>query len=60
MKTLALIEKGKDGKFGIFTPDLESIIIGEGTTVQEAKQDFQNSYNEVVKAFEENGVHTMR
>lgn len=45
MKTTALIEKGKDGTFGIFTPDLNSTIIGEGNTVAEAKADFKNSVN---------------
>lgn len=30
MKTTALIEMGKDGLFGIFTPDINSTIIGEG------------------------------
>lgn len=37
MKTTALIEKGKDGTFGIFTPDIQATIIGEGRTVAEAK-----------------------
>lgn len=32
MKTTALIEKGKDGTFGIFTPDIQATIIGEGRT----------------------------
>jgi hypothetical protein len=55
MKTIALIEKGKDGTFGIFTPDLKSTIIGEGKTVAEAKSDFNNSVNEVSLYFEESG-----
>ena len=55
MKTVALIEKGKDGTFGIFTPDLKSTIIGEGKTVAEAKSDFNNSVNEVSLYFEESG-----
>ena len=32
MKTTALIEKGKDGTYGIYNPDIDSTIIGEGTT----------------------------
>ena len=48
MKTIALIEKGKDGNFGIFTPDLQHTIIGEGRTVAEAKTDFENSVKEMV------------
>jgi len=55
MKTTALIEKGKDGTFGIFTPDIESTIIGEGKTVAEAKADFENSVREVSAMFEEMG-----
>lgn len=55
MKTTALIEKGKDGTFGIFTPDLESTIIGEGNTVAEAKADFENSAKEVTLYFQESG-----
>ncbi len=52
MKTIALIEKGKDGTFGIFTPDIGSTIIGEGATVAEAKADFENSVKEVVASYE--------
>jgi predicted RNase H-like HicB family nuclease len=51
MKSIALIEKGKDGSFGIFTPDLESTIIGEGNTVVEAKADFENSIKEVIASY---------
>ncbi len=52
MKTIALIEKGKDGRFGIFTPDIESTIIGEGATVADAKADFENSVKEVIAAYD--------
>lgn len=52
MKTTALIEKGKDGSFAIFTPDIRSTIIGEGKTVAEAKADFENSVKEVLEMFE--------
>ena len=55
MRTTALIEKGKDGTFGIFTPDLKSTIIGEGKTVAEAKDDFLNSVNEVSLYYKESG-----
>jgi len=55
MKTTALIEKGKDGTFGIFTPDLKSTIIGEGNTVAEAKADFRNSVNELLIYYKETG-----
>ena len=55
MKTVALIEKGKDGKFGIFTPELESTLIGGGATVAAAKADFERSVEEVLAAFAEAG-----
>lgn len=52
MKTTALIERGDDGMFGIFTPNLESTIVGEGKSVAEAKEDFVNSVNEVSAYFD--------
>jgi predicted RNase H-like HicB family nuclease len=55
MKTTALIEKGKDGSFIIFTPDIKSTIIGEGNTVLEAKADFENTVKEVLETYEETG-----
>lgn len=55
MKTTAVIEKGKDGTFGIFTPDLEHVMVGEGATVDEAKADFENSVAEMVASYTENG-----
>jgi len=55
MRTTALIEKGKDGTFGIFTPDIETTIIGEGATVAEAKADFENSVQEIINAYREAG-----
>ncbi len=51
MKTIALIEKGKDGTFGIYTPDLEHTIIGEGRGVEEAKMDFENSLKEMLASY---------
>lgn len=55
-KRTALIEMGVDGTFGIHTPDIESTIIGEGSTVAEAKADFENSLREVIDAFAETGT----
>jgi len=55
MKTTALIEKGKDGTFGIFTPDINHTIIGEGNTVAEAKADFVNSVEEMLLSYTETG-----
>jgi predicted RNase H-like HicB family nuclease len=55
MKTVALIEKGKDGTYGVFTPDIDHTIIGSGGTVAEAKEDFVNSVNEMILSYTENG-----
>jgi predicted RNase H-like HicB family nuclease len=55
MKTAALIEMGKDGTFGIFTPDINHTIIGDGETVAEAKADFENSVKEMILSYTENG-----
>ena len=56
MKTTAVIEKGKDGTFGIFTPDIDHVIIGEGATVAEAKADFENSVAEMLAFYKEGGI----
>jgi predicted RNase H-like HicB family nuclease len=56
MVTTALIERGKDGMFGIFTPDINSTIIGEGNTVEEAKADFENSVQEIFQFYKEDGI----
>jgi len=53
MKTIALIEKGKDGTYSIFTPDLQHTIIGEGNTVAESKEDFTNSVEEILASYTE-------
>ena len=55
-KSTALIEMGKDGTFGIFTPDTQSTIIGEGKTIAEAKADFENSVREIIQFCEEDGI----
>lgn len=55
MKTTALIEKGADGTFGVFTPDIDTTIIGEGATVAEAKTDFENSVKEMLDSYTESG-----
>ncbi len=51
----AAIEIGRDGTFGIYTPDIVSSIIGEGATVAEAKADFENSVKEVIQSCKEMG-----
>ncbi len=56
MKTTALIEFGRDGSFGIFTPDLESTIIGNGNSVAEAKADFEEGAKELIFSYTEAGI----
>jgi predicted RNase H-like HicB family nuclease len=55
MKTTALIEKGKDSTFSIFTPDINHVIIGEGNNVHDAKADFENSVKEMLASYTETG-----
>jgi len=55
MKTTALIEKGKDGTYGVFTPDIDHTIIGSGSTVAEAKADFENSVKEMLASYTDAG-----
>jgi predicted RNase H-like HicB family nuclease len=56
MITTALIEKSKDGTYGIFTPDLECTIIGSGSTVEEAKADFEDSARELIQFYKGNRI----
>lgn len=56
MKTIALIEMGKDGTYGIFTPNLNSTIVGDGATIEEAKADFMASMRAVILAYAENNM----
>lgn len=56
-KCIALIEKGQDGTFAIFTPDTKSTVFGDGNTVAEAKADFENTVKEFIEVFEEEGRH---
>ena len=51
MKTIALIEKGKDGTFSIYTQYLKHTIVGEGHSVSEAKVDFLNSVREMLESY---------
>lgn len=51
MKTAAIIEKSEKG-YSIYTPDLGSVIIGLGETVELAKDDFANSLKEVIESYD--------
>lgn len=55
MRSTALIEKGKDGRYTIYSADIVSTIIGDGDTVAEAKADFENTLREVIEAYAEDG-----
>ncbi len=54
-KVIAIIEKGEDGKYSIYTPKLKNTIIGEGDTVEEAKADFSIGYQEMVDTYHADG-----
>lgn len=51
MKRIALIEKSCDGSYGVFTPDIETTIIGSGDSVAAAKADFENSLKEMIASY---------
>lgn len=50
-KITVVIEKDENG-FGAFTKNTKSVIIGEGKTAAEAKQDFLNSFQEVLDSYD--------
>jgi hypothetical protein len=50
-KITVVIEKDENG-FGAFTKNTKSVIIGEGATAAEAKQDFLNSFQEVLDSYD--------
>ncbi|GHT68881.1 transcriptional regulator [Bacteroidia bacterium] len=55
----ALIERGKDGTYGVYVDLNENKltygIIGDGATVQEAMDDFRNSYEEMKSYYADEG-----
>ena len=59
MKTVdVIIERGSDGTFDANMEtysDLEFGLLGQGKTVEEAKADLMNSYNEIKEIFAEQG-----
>ena len=56
-KAIIVIEKGKDGGYSVYpSDDIKSVIIGDGATVEEAKADFLNSYDEAVRFLKEDGL----
>ncbi|MDR1343105.1 MAG: pilus assembly protein HicB [Prevotellaceae bacterium] len=57
MKTTALIEMGKDGTYTVYTSELDSVIIGTGDAVAEAKADFENSVQEILQMYKEDNIN---
>ena len=55
-KTIIIIEKGQDGTYSVYPKDLKATFIGEGNTVEEAKKDFFNSYNEILSYYSDKGL----
>lgn len=55
MKKTAIIEKGKDGFYTVYSSDTDSTIIGNGSTIEQAIVDFENTLHEVFKAYAEDG-----
>lgn len=55
-EVIAIIESGDDGTYSIHAPQLENVIIGEGDSVDEAKSDFENSYQEMLESYIIDGV----
>ena len=53
---LVTIEKGGDGTFAAYTEELQSVIWGEGNTIEDAKADFYNSFNEVLQLYKDSGT----
>jgi predicted RNase H-like HicB family nuclease len=54
MKTIAVIEKVKNGTYTVFSPKLQSFIMGSGNTIEEAKLDFENSIKEISLVYTNN------
>ncbi len=55
----AIIEMGKDSSFDInmeHLPDYPFGVMGQGATVEEAKEDFLNTYEEMKELMKEQGV----
>jgi hypothetical protein len=60
MKVKAIIEKGKDGTFGVYIDLNENRlnygVIGDGTTVTDAVADFYGCYDDMKKSFEKDNI----
>ena len=53
-KILAIIEKGTDGLYSVYTPNTTSTVLnGQGDTVEEAIEDMKIATQEVIEAYQE-------
>ena len=55
-KVIVTIERGEDGGYSLYAPDLQNVIIGMGDTVEQAKVDFSAGYRGMVETYQEDGV----
>lgn len=55
-KCTALVERFKNGLFGVSAIDTIATILGEGKTVADAKADFENNVSDIIKCSKEDGV----
>ncbi|MFH6961358.1 hypothetical protein ACHRVK_02080 [Flavobacterium plurextorum] len=55
MKAKVFIERGTDGSYGAYvsSDNIPFGIVGDGKTVEEAKEDFLNSYQEMKEYYKE-------
>ncbi|OXA65571.1 DNA-binding protein [Flavobacterium aquidurense] len=55
MKAKVIIERGTDGSYGAYigSDNIPFGIVGDGKTVEEAKEDFLNSYQEMKEYYKE-------
>lgn len=56
-KVKAIIEKGRDGRFSIYSSDdtLPYLVTGTGATIEEARQVFLGGYDDIRRVFAEDG-----
>ncbi len=56
-KVMAIIERGNNGTYGVYIDNnpLSYGVLGDGNTVEEAKEDFYNSYEEMKQYYKEEG-----
>ncbi len=57
MRLIVVIQKQNDGTFIAYNTNVDGLsLIGTGRTIDEAKEDFYNSMNEVAETYKENEI----